>query len=117
MAVGCGDKTRSHVVAEQRKLRDVVPSLTISVPPVSLLFSEYRSVVWVPKGILGKSMLSCAPKSATLREGRGWSSHSVPVGPAKVTFPESHSLTSSTVSAAIESRRVRLALETTLMTY
>ena len=23
MAVGCGDKTRSHVVAEERKLRDV----------------------------------------------------------------------------------------------
>jgi hypothetical protein len=72
------------------------------MPPVSLLFSEYPSVVWTPKGIPGKSMLSCAPKSATLPvnvEGR--SSHSVPVGPAKVTFPESDTLTSSTVSAAM----------------
>ena len=59
--------------------------------------SEYPSVVWTPKGIL-----SCMPKSATLPvkvEGR--SSQSVPVGPAKVTWPESETLTSSTVPAAI----------------
>ena len=50
----------------------------------------------------GRSMLSCAPKSATLPvKVEGWSSHSVPVGPAKVTWPESGTLTFSTVSAAI----------------
>ena len=46
-------------------------------------------MLWTPKGILGKSMPSCAPKSATLPvkvEGR--SRHSVPVGPAKVTSPD-----------------------------
>jgi hypothetical protein len=35
-----------------------VPSLTDKVPPVLLLFSEYPSVVWTPKGMPGKSMLS-----------------------------------------------------------
>ena len=79
-----------------------VPSLTDKMPPVSLLFSEYPSVAWAPKGMPGRSMLSCAPKSATLPvKVEGWSSHSVPVGPAKVTSPESDTLTSSTVPSAI----------------
>ena len=67
------------------------PSVTLSVPPVLLLFSEYPSVVWTPKRMPGRSMLSCAPKSATLPvKVDGLSSHSVPVGPAKVTSRVEH---------------------------
>ena len=63
----------------------------LSVPPVLLLFSEYPNVVWRPNRMPGRSMLSCAPKSATLPvKVEGWSSHSVPVGPAKVTWPIRH---------------------------
>ena len=51
VAVGGGDEARSHVIAEERKLRDVGPSLTDKMPPVSPLFSEYPSVVWRPKGM------------------------------------------------------------------
>ena len=46
-----------HVVAEKRNFRDVGSIL-------DLLFSEYPNVVWWPKRMPGRSMLSCAPKSA-----------------------------------------------------
>jgi hypothetical protein len=50
MAVGCGDKTRSDVVAEKRNFRDVGSLLDLDkMPPVSLLFSEYPSAIWAPK--------------------------------------------------------------------
>jgi|SRR4029077_3939432 hypothetical protein len=79
MVVGRRDKARGHVVAEKRNFRDVGSIL-------DLLFSEYPNVVWWPKRMPGRSMLSCAPKSATLPvKVEEWSSHSMPVGPAKVT--------------------------------
>jgi hypothetical protein len=68
MVAGRRDKARGHVVAEKRNFRDVGSIL-------DLLFSEYPSVVWTPNGMPGRSMLSCAPKSATLPvKVEGWSS-------------------------------------------
>jgi hypothetical protein len=48
-AVGRGDKTRSHVVAEERKLCDVGPSLIDKMPPTALaaIAGSAEARVWV----------------------------------------------------------------------
>jgi hypothetical protein len=43
-----------------------VPSVTVSAPPVWLLFSEKASVVVAPKPMLGRSMPSRAARPATV---------------------------------------------------
>ena len=63
--------------------------MIVKVPLVWLAFSEKPSVVCALKGINGRSMLSCAPKFATLPvKIEGLLIHRVPVGPSKVTLPE-----------------------------
>ena len=94
VAVGCGDETRSHAVAEKRDSRDVGSLLNRQDAAGVAAVLGITERVWTPKGTPGRSMLSCAPKSATLPvKVEGVSSHSVPVGPANVTWPESGTLT------------------------
>jgi hypothetical protein len=102
MAVGCCGKTRSHIISEERNFGDVG----------SLLDRQdaafVAAVLRVPERRVdaeGDARQVDAFLRAEVRhlpvKVEGLSSHSVPVGPAKVTSPESVTLTSSTVSAEI----------------
>jgi hypothetical protein len=73
VAVGRGDKARGHVLPRSATFAMWVPSLTNKTPPVSLLFSEYPSVVWTPKGITRQidAFLRTKVRRHLAGEGRG----------------------------------------------
>jgi hypothetical protein len=101
-AVGGGDETRGHVVAEEGNFRDVGSLLdrqdAAGVAAVIRVSQRRVDAEWDSRKV---DTLLRAEVRHLPGEDRGLSSHNLPVEPAKVTWPESETLTSSTVPAAI----------------